>query len=121
MCRARFELDDIAEAEAVINQPQEHGSNSDVVPDDVENGTIQEQRSLIHSSRRRSALTWKMPVWINFSYSTMRQRPNYQKDRRKPIPFDRNDKIAARFSMNPPQRARTRSTRDDFGHDVSWQ
>lgn len=108
MCRARFELDDIAEAAAVTSQALDQGFDSDVNPDDVETGINSERRSLIHSTRRRTVLTWRMPEWINFSYSTMRQRPNYQKDRRKPIPFDRDNKAAARFSADstPDVRAR---------------
>ncbi|KAF5338898.1 hypothetical protein D9611_008815 [Ephemerocybe angulata] len=109
MCRAQFELDDIAEAEALCSNPasEQRPSSPDIVPDYMENTKSLESRSLIQTStRRRAVLTWKVPHWINFSYSTIRQRPNFHKDRRKPIPFDRDSKgPASRFSTVQPRGA----------------
>ncbi|RXW24412.1 hypothetical protein EST38_g1408 [Candolleomyces aberdarensis] len=104
MCRAQFELDDIAEAEVMCKQTFEQPRGSDVAPEDNENAINQERRGLIQTSSRRHAfLTWKMPDWINFSYSTIRQRPNPHKNRRKPIPFDRDFKVSPRTSSAKPQ------------------
>lgn len=109
MCRAQFELDDIAEAEVMCKQTFGQPRESDMPPEDNENAINQERRGLIQtSSRRRAVLTWKMPDWINFSYNTVRQRPNPHKNRRKPIPFDRDFKVSppvssAKSQTPPPE------------------
>ncbi|EAU86086.2 hypothetical protein CC1G_07165 [Coprinopsis cinerea okayama7 len=87
MCRAQFELDDIAEAEALCGQISLE-DDPEINPDDPENLSHQERKNLIETgSSKPSVLTLKLPRWMNFSYNTLRQQPRH-KYRRKPIPFD---------------------------------
>lgn len=89
MCRAQFERDDILEADIMC-----HGhrlENSELLDPEAEEligGHHQELTSdaLNQAHPRTSALTWKLPAWVNFSYRTMNQRrPKVQ--HRRPNPF----------------------------------
>lgn len=122
MCRAQFELDDIAEAEALCSRVPQALHDPENIPDcNSENGGHQESRSLIHTaSRHRTVLKWKVPGWIDFSYSTIRQRPNYNKDRRKPIPFDRESKTASRFSTTSSPAETRRPTQVPQDDEFPW-
>ncbi|KAG5648334.1 hypothetical protein DXG03_004906 [Asterophora parasitica] len=89
MCRAQFEQDDIEEAEIMC------GHNLGSEEPDAELGDIsrKDANDLRASAltgpgnhrRHPSILTWKLPAWVNFSYSTMQHRRHHR--RRQPNPF----------------------------------
>ncbi|KAH7885331.1 hypothetical protein F5I97DRAFT_1956518 [Phlebopus sp. FC_14] len=88
MCRTRFEQDDILEADVVCGTgilsadqfPESDTSgNQELPPFSNEERDGEQSRS---SSR---FLTWRMPEWINFSYSAHPRRGRPQ--RRQPNPF----------------------------------
>ncbi|PPR04094.1 hypothetical protein CVT24_010667 [Panaeolus cyanescens] len=87
MVRAQYEADDIAEAEIMCNGRR----NSPIPEPDSENEglitskDVESSRLIKHHKARTSVLTWKLPAWVNFSYSTMQRRGN--KQRRAPNPF----------------------------------
>jgi hypothetical protein len=79
MCRAQFEKDDITEAEIVCGRHDTVDMRSHETPND--NGDLNGS-SLIQVKRRHSSLsTWKLPAWVNFSYSTLRRKhPHSQRN-----------------------------------------
>lgn len=91
MCRAQFERDDLAEADAVLGYIA-HGNASDG-EGSTENAQssepAQQEQGLIGSSRFRSSLLHvRIPTWINFdsvNVKTVKKRDNPL--RRNPIPF----------------------------------
>jgi hypothetical protein len=88
MCRAQFEHDDIAEAEIVCGRDREHESEQEVPSEESAKDILdQSGLGLIQANRRHSSMfTWRLPAWVNFSYSTMQHRPHRQR-RRQPNPF----------------------------------
>lgn len=90
MVRAQYELDDIAEAEIICKgyrgqedksqERQEHELISESQTADI---TDQARQSNFYPSK---ILTWRLPAWVNFSYSTMQQRGHHPQHRR-PNPF----------------------------------
>jgi hypothetical protein len=84
MCRAKFEQDDTEEAQVVCRTGTgecEGSPENQIIPSDHPGSA----KSVIagvddHSSRIR---TWRLPAWVNFSYSTVPQRLRPHK-RRKP-------------------------------------
>ncbi|KAH6911419.1 hypothetical protein BKA70DRAFT_1099361 [Coprinopsis sp. MPI-PUGE-AT-0042] len=88
MCRAQFELDDMAEAEALCGHSPSESMDAEVNPEEPDNGTARDTTNLIESKDSKpSVLTLKLPRWINFSYDAIQQKPQYRY-RRKPIPFE---------------------------------
>jgi len=88
MCRAQYEHDDVVEAEIIC-----HGRRRD--PTDPQDPEAQElingvQDNVPHRNTsqppRMSVLTWRLPAWVNFSYSTMNQR-GHRPQHRRPNPF----------------------------------
>lgn len=88
MCRAQYELDDVLEAEIIC-----HGRRHD--PTDLQDPEAQElinsvqdnlPRNNMPRSPRMSVFTWRLPAWVNFSYSTMNQR-GHRPQHRRPNPF----------------------------------
>ncbi|KAF8957250.1 hypothetical protein BDZ97DRAFT_1707127 [Flammula alnicola] len=90
MCRAQYELDDIVEADIVchghrrqpsyLHDPEAEELIGSHEKDHSPNGIAKPHRA------RTSMLTWRIPAWVNFSYSTMHQggrRPQH----RRPNPF----------------------------------
>ncbi|KAF9046608.1 hypothetical protein BJ165DRAFT_1346094 [Panaeolus papilionaceus] len=87
MIRAQYESDDILEADIVCNGrlkspiPEPDSENEGLITTmDIESSGL-----IKHHKARTSVLTWKLPAWVNFSYSTMQRRGNRQ--RRAPNPF----------------------------------
>jgi hypothetical protein len=84
MCRAKFEQDDTEEAQVVCRTGTgecEGSPENQIIPSDHPGSA----KSVIagvddHSSRIR---TWRLPAWVNFSYSTVPQRLRPH-ERRKP-------------------------------------
>jgi hypothetical protein len=98
MCRAQFEKQDILEADLLCDkQPiQEVDADDDATSNEE---LVRPASSLQHEDRDKlihhdhlhyqvfsPIRTWKLPDWINFSYSSVRNRP-HQPQRRPPIPF----------------------------------
>lgn len=88
MCRAQYEQDDVIEAEIIC-----HGRRRD--PTDLQDPEAQElingvqdnvPRNNIPRPSRMSVFTWRLPAWVNFSYSTMNQR-GHRPQHRRPNPF----------------------------------
>lgn len=88
MCRAQFELDDMAEAEALCGRLTSESGDAEVHPEEPDNGTARDTTNLIEAKGSKpSVLTLKLPRWINVSYDALQQKPQYRY-RRKPIPFE---------------------------------
>ncbi|TFK28073.1 hypothetical protein FA15DRAFT_585271 [Coprinopsis marcescibilis] len=88
MCRAQFEIDDAAEAEALCGQrTSEVPTDPEINPDCSENSPHQEGKNLIQTNFPKSVATLRLPQWMNFSYNSLHQRPKHRY-RRKPIPFN---------------------------------
>ncbi|KAF9468511.1 hypothetical protein BDZ94DRAFT_668548 [Collybia nuda] len=88
MCRAQFEQDDIAEAEILCGRDSESELGEDTVNEESGKDPVDQSGiGLIQATRPRpSVFTWRLPAWVNFSYSTMQHRPQRRR-RRKPNPF----------------------------------
>lgn len=89
MCRAQFELDDIAEAEILcghgLRRSDSGSSESD--NEDQGNGTSEDVNRLISGRRSHASIfTWRIPAWATFSYSSVRHRPLHPR-RRQQNPF----------------------------------
>ncbi|KAG2129484.1 hypothetical protein DEU56DRAFT_817317 [Suillus clintonianus] len=87
MCRAKFEQDDTEEAQVICRmgaRESEDSPESHIIPSD-QPGSAQGVAvgADDHPSRFR---TWRLPAWVNFSYSTVPRRFR-QHERRKPNPF----------------------------------
>lgn len=87
MCRAKFEQDDTEEARVVCRMgagESEDGPESQNIPSNhlgsAENVAVGAED---HPSRFQ---TWRLPTWVNFSYSTVPRRLRLH-ERRKPNPF----------------------------------
>ncbi|KAG2338484.1 hypothetical protein BDR05DRAFT_969182 [Suillus weaverae] len=87
MCRAKFEQDDTKEAQVVCRTgtgEYEDSPESQIIPSNYPSSAKNVAVSVEdHTSIFR---TWRLPAWVNFSYSTVprRLRPHEQ---RKPNPF----------------------------------
>lgn len=88
MCRAQFEVDDIAEAAVLCNRsPVDLRGEGDQDSDEAAHVNEQEANRLIKwSPPDNSVLTWKLPAWVNFSYRTMHRRSQFPQQR-PPNPF----------------------------------
>ncbi|KAF5360772.1 hypothetical protein D9756_004691 [Leucocoprinus leucothites] len=104
MCRTHFETQDILEADILCNKQTTHEPNDseqNSLDEETRTATDQEGNGLIRNSRRRSRLvssfrTWKLPDWVNFTYSSVRHR-THQPQRRPPIPFGTNEQSFSRL------------------------
>ena len=75
MCRAQFELDDIAEADIVCQRRfRPSSSEPKADPDESLTGSnIHGGNDIVRLDSRRSVLDWRLPAWINFSYTIPRR------------------------------------------------
>ncbi|TFK40830.1 hypothetical protein BDQ12DRAFT_721445 [Crucibulum laeve] len=92
MCRAQFEHDDIAEARILCGTRGEQAT-SDSETDaegNTTHGNEQEHNAFIHRRRHSAFSTWRLPAWVNFSYTTMNHRRPNNAQRRPPNPFGPN-------------------------------
>ncbi|KDR82888.1 hypothetical protein GALMADRAFT_134426 [Galerina marginata CBS 339.88] len=86
MCRAQYELDDVLEAEIVCNgHLMRHSTNQDPEAEELIN-TQHRTSNLDLPRSRMAALTWRIPAWVNFSYSTMHNQ-GHRPQHRRPNPF----------------------------------
>jgi hypothetical protein len=102
MCRAQFEHDDITEAQIICGRYLNGGeSDSGAEGEYPGNSGEQDGNGLIEVSRSRpSILTWRLPAWANFSYSTVRHRPHHPL-RRQPNPFGPHGQSFSRLGSMP--------------------
>ena len=107
MCRAQFEQDDIAEADIVCQRRfRPSSSEPDTDPDKLVTG------SNVHSANgivdeldpKPSVLDWRLPAWINFSYSLPRRGPKPQGPH--PYPFEPQRKKDLSLSVSQPREVR---------------
>ncbi|KAF8170067.1 hypothetical protein BJ912DRAFT_998262 [Pholiota molesta] len=106
MCRAQYEADDLLEAEIVCNGHHREGSR---LQDPEAQGLIdgsEDGHALRghpnHHQTGTSFLTWKLPVWVNFSYRTFQRVGQVQ--RRPPNPFGpHGDKDLPKVSESSPR------------------
>jgi len=90
MVRAQYELDDIAEAEIICHGHR--GERTDAEDQErqelIENVPSTDAEDQIGHTKFRPSqvLTWRLPAWVNFSYSTVNQRAQRPLHRR-PNPF----------------------------------
>lgn len=86
MCRAQFDHDDITEAQIICGRGRaEYGPDREPSATDAEGDT----NALTETPPARShpsIFTWRLPAWVNFSYTTVRARPQHVV-RRPPNPF----------------------------------
>ncbi|RDB18089.1 Calcium permeable stress-gated cation channel 1 [Hypsizygus marmoreus] len=99
MCRAQFELDDAAESEVVCGRLPENDTDVDTNVRNSQKDVLDQSETNLIKPRRQlsSVLTWKLPAWVNFSYSTMRNRPHHPQ-RRQPNPFGPHGQNFARLN-----------------------
>ena len=100
MCRAQFELDDIAEAD-IVCQRRFRSSSSEPETDPDKSVTC----SNIHGAndvvnRLDSKRDWRLPAWINFSYSIPRRGLGPQG--RHPNPFGPQQEKELSLSVSQP-------------------
>ncbi|KAH9480428.1 CSC1-like protein [Psilocybe cubensis] len=110
MCRAQFEHDDVIEADIICHGHRVEPTNTED-PGSLELISNPHQpltSDVIDFGRPQlSALTWKLPAWVNFSYKTMNRRgPRVQRRGENPfrLPQDKED------SEQPPSTAVTTPT-----------
>ncbi|KJA17998.1 hypothetical protein HYPSUDRAFT_45721 [Hypholoma sublateritium FD-334 SS-4] len=90
MCRAQYERDDILEANILCNGHHREGSRlqdpevQDLIGDSSEDSADHDASNRPHP--RGHFLTWKLPAWVDFSYSSIHQRTKAPQ-RRLPNPF----------------------------------
>ena len=88
MCRAQFELDDIAEADIICRRrfrppPKEPETGLEEL---VKDSNIHDANGIFNRlDVKPSVPNWRLPAWINFSYSMPRRGP--QPRHRHPNPF----------------------------------
>ena len=101
MCRAQFELDDIAEAD-IICQRRFRPSSSEPETDldeSVKGSNIHEADGVFNRpDSKSSVLNWRLPAWINFSYSMPRRGPRH----RHPNPFGPQQEKTLSLSVSQP-------------------
>lgn len=89
MCRAQYEVDDLLEAEIVCNGHHREGSRlQDPEAQGLIDGSMDDHAlhgRPNHHQTGTSFLTWKLPVWVNFSYRTFQRVGQVQQ--RPPNPF----------------------------------
>ncbi|KAF9483352.1 hypothetical protein BDN70DRAFT_799820 [Pholiota conissans] len=87
MCRAQYEADDLLEAEIVCNGHHREGSRlQDPEAQELIGGSAEDDALRPHHHRAgTSFVTWKLPVWVNFSYRTFQRVGRVQQ--RPPNPF----------------------------------
>ena len=100
MCRAQFELDDIAEANIICHGrsgPSSHEPETDL--DESEN--IHNTDGIFNRpDPKLLVLPWRLPAWINFSYSI----PRRGHQRRPPSPFEpQQDKDLPHSGVQPSE------------------
>ncbi|KAG1906688.1 uncharacterized protein F5891DRAFT_476392 [Suillus fuscotomentosus] len=118
MCRARFEQYDAEEAQVVCRMgtgESENSPESQIIssnhPGSAEDVAVNAEA---HPSRFQA---WRLPAWVNFSYSTVPRRPRLL-EHRKPNPFgphassfsqlhsvDENEKIPSTPTQGEPSTA----------------
>ncbi|KAG2153124.1 uncharacterized protein EDB93DRAFT_1136745 [Suillus bovinus] len=107
MCRAKFEQDDIEEAQVVCRMGKgesEDSTESQTIPSNY-HGDAKDVAAGVgdHPSRFQ---TWRLPTWVNFSYSTVPRRPRPHERRKlnsfgpRPCSFSRLHSVDE--SGNPP-------------------
>lgn len=118
MCRAQFEKQDSLEADALCNKQRVQEPNEGDQTSSDEEARIatsnQEGNGLIQHHYRQPQIlspfkTWKLPDWVNFTYSSVHHRA-HQPQRRPPIPFGPNERSFSRLrSMSMDQQTLTQS------------
>ncbi|KAF8073764.1 hypothetical protein FPV67DRAFT_764997 [Lyophyllum atratum] len=87
MCRAQFELDDIEEADITCGHAPQDEPDMNTADDLQKDPNDMSGAGLISPQHRHSTIsTWRLPKWVNFSYSTVQHRPHHPR-RRRPNPF----------------------------------
>jgi hypothetical protein len=103
MCRAQFEQDDIAEAD-IVCQRRFRPSSSELETDpdkSVTDSNIQDANGIVNRlDPKPSVLDWRLPAWINFSYSIPRRGPGPQG--RHPNPFESQQEEDLSLSVSKP-------------------
>ena len=104
MCRARFEHDDATESEVLCGGNPRADSDSDPAGD--MSHPNRDAQPLNLDKRRRSPssfLTWRIPAWVDFSYSTRQYLPHLPPPRH-PNPFRTQDQDFMRLHSVSPDR-----------------
>ncbi|KAF8890016.1 hypothetical protein CPB84DRAFT_1816390 [Gymnopilus junonius] len=89
MLRAQYEMDDVREGEIVCNGCSMRPSdNQDPEAEGLISGPTQNMIRDNHSEANRNIgrLTWRLPAWVNFSYSIMNPQA-HRPQHRRPNPF----------------------------------
>ena len=104
MCRAQFELDDIAEADIVCQRRfRPPSSEPETYPDkSVPGSIIHDADDIVNRLHSKpTVLHWKLPAWITFSYSIPRRGPGSQG--RHPNPFGPQREKDLSLSISQPR------------------
>lgn len=103
MCRAQFELDDIAEANIVCQRRfRPSSSEPEADPDKLVTGSnIHDASGVVNRlDSKPPVFDWRLPAWINFSYSIPRRGPGPQG--RHPNPFGPQQEKDLSLSVSQP-------------------
>lgn len=107
MCRAQFEQDDIAEADIVCQRRfRPSSSELETDPDKSSTGSnIHDTDGIVNRLESKpSVLDWRLPAWINFSYSIPRRGPGPQG--RHVNPFESQQEEGLSLSVSQPSEGR---------------
>ncbi|OSD02408.1 DUF221-domain-containing protein [Trametes coccinea BRFM310] len=98
LCRARFERDDILEAQVVCGT----GSATEDIIDDAQPSSGEALQSEIEklSGTRTEVWPWRFPLKFNFPYATIASRPRLT-PRRGPNPFGPAHRTDSTIPLNP--------------------
>lgn len=120
MCLARFEKDNIEEAQVVCRtgagaNPEDHQGSRNLLPEKLP-GSTKDGTYGIKDNPSRSR-TWQLPPWINFSYSTVprRIRPPEQ---RQPNPFGPRARTFSRLQSVDENNSTASIQEQPFGNMV---
>ncbi|KAG0700120.1 hypothetical protein DFH29DRAFT_933566 [Suillus ampliporus] len=89
MCRARFEKDDTEEAQVICRTGTRAGAESEDSPGSQiipSRSHPSDAENVAEDHPPSRLLTWRLPGWVNFSYSTAPRKPR-RPERRQPNPF----------------------------------
>ena len=108
MLRAQYELDDTREGEIICNRrimkdPTSQDPESEGLISGPREGLIRDEHSA--ANRNIGKVTWKLPAWVNFSYSVMNPHaPRPQHRRPNPFgPHKNNDLTESPTAEQSPQ------------------
>ncbi|EGN98239.1 hypothetical protein SERLA73DRAFT_169263 [Serpula lacrymans var. lacrymans S7.3] len=108
LCRAQYEKDNASEADVIcrIGNNVSDGLSEPITDSEfMQNGEFVSSNRPLRGHSSAKFWTWRIPGWVNFSYSTVPKRGRVPQ-RRQPIPFTpQNQSFSRLSSMDNPRHA----------------